>query len=90
MGERLFGGAAPDDSLRTYLKPPVFVSLKRLEYSSLFIQKFNDAFIVPHTFPRACVWMFPGRAYTTEYPFMNRPIKPYWRNTGNARRYSTI
>jgi len=48
MGECLFGCASSNDSLSTRLKPPIFVSLKRLEYSTLFIQKFDYALIIPH------------------------------------------
>ncbi|PVX26061.1 MAG: hypothetical protein CW716_06800 [Candidatus Bathyarchaeum sp.] len=48
MGQRLFGGAPPNYSLRTNLKPAFVISLKRLKHPAFFVKKFYYAFIVPH------------------------------------------
>jgi hypothetical protein len=48
MGECLFGCASSNDSRSTRLKPPLFISLERLEDSTVFIQKFDYAFSIPH------------------------------------------
>jgi hypothetical protein len=48
MRECLFSGASSHYARSTRLKPPIFVSLERLEYSTVFIKKFDYAFSIPH------------------------------------------